>query len=208
MHTRILTEKQKPVLELLSQLEIVNDFYLAGGTALALQYGHRKSVDFDFFRELPFAVDSVLDGLKRVTEIEVRVREENTLLVLIKGISCSFFKYQYPLLRESLYFRQNVKMASTADIAAMKISAISTRGTKRDFIDLFFICNREYPLLEILRFYQEKFAQLNHELYHVYKSLTYFGDAEEDAMPAMFEKIDWKKIKLFFENEIKQFMKT
>jgi len=208
MHTHIFTENQKSVLELLSQLEIVSGFYLAGGTALALHFGHRQSLDFDFFKEQPFVIDAVLNKLNQMAETDVRVKEENTLLILIEGISCSFFRYPYPLLREKFDFRKNVKLASTADIAAMKISAISTRGTKRDFVDLFFICEKEYSLQEVLKFYQEKFKVWNHDLYHVYKSLMYFGDAEDDAMPVMYVETNWNTIKNFFENQAKELMRS
>jgi hypothetical protein len=189
-------------------VEIVNDFYLAGGTALALQYGHRESVDFDFFREQPFGVEVVLNALNEKTKTEVRVKQENTLLVLINDITCSFFRYPYPMLRQTLDFKKNVKLASTPDIAAMKISAMSIRGTKRDFVDLFFICKREFRLSEVLQFYQKKFGQWNDDMYHVYKSLTYFNDAEGDPMPVMFERTDWKEVKTFFQNEFTQLMKN
>lgn len=207
MHVHIFDEKQKSVLELLDQLELVQDFYLAGGTALALQYGHRQSVDFDFFKENPFAVDRVVSKVSQLADIEIRQKQENTLLILIEDISCSFFRYPYPLLCETLDFRKNIKLAAIPDIAAMKVSAISTRGTKRDFVDLFFVCKKDYSLKEVLKFYQEKFKVLNHDLYHVYKSLMYFEDAEVDVLPTMYEKINWNEIKSYFTQKVSELMK-
>lgn len=202
MHERILDEKQKSVLELLDSLEIVRDFYLAGGTALALQYGHRESVDFDFFKEETFDSAAVLEALRKRAKPEIRLQEERTLLFFLEGISCSFIGYPYPLLKETIGFRQNLSLASVADIAAMKVSAISARGTKRDFVDLFYICQRDYSLTEALTFFKEK----NYELYHVLRSLTYFGDAEGDDMPIMYTRTDWQEIKTYFSEGISKFM--
>lgn len=117
-----------------------------------------------------------------------------------------FYWLPYPLLEETIGFRQNLSLASVADIAAMKVSAISARGTKRGFVDLFYICQRDYSLIEVLKFFKEKFSQQNYELYHVLRSLTYFGDAEGDDMPIMYTRTDWQEIKTYFSEEISKFM--
>lgn len=204
MYTNILTEKQKSVLELLDTIPLIQDFYLAGGTALALFYGHRESIDFDFFKEESFVVDEVIDTIIQKNNVKIKFKKPDTLLLSINEISCSFFKYPYPLLKGTLKFKNCFNLASIEDIAAMKISAISTRGTKRDFIDLYFICNKDFSLQEIIKFYQKKFTVLNHELYHIYRSLIYFDDAESDPMPNMFEKVEWKEVKEFFQKETKK----
>ncbi len=206
MHVDILTEKQKSILEILSEIDIVGDFYLAGGTALGLQYGHRQSIDFDFFKEEPFLVDDVLSELKQKGKLEIRKKLENTLLILFDGISCSFFKYPYPLLNKTIEFKKHIQLASIPDLASMKISAISTRGTKRDFVDLYFICKNKYSLAEVLNFFQYRFKVFDHDLYHVYKSLIYFDDAEQDVMPEIYEKTNWNEIKAFFKKQINELM--
>lgn len=206
MHVDLLNEEQKSVLELLSSLDIVNDFYLAGGTALALQYGHRESVDFDFFKEQSFDVKRVIDVFSQIEKIDVRVEKEDTLYFLLNNISCSFFKYPYPLLFDTLDLNGAVKLASVGDIAAMKISAISTRGTKRDFVDLFFICQRDYSLSEVISLFEEKFKMVTYDMYHTYKSLMYFVDAEKDAISKMYEKANWNEIKTFFTKEVNKLM--
>lgn len=94
-------------------------------------------------------------------------------------------------------------MASLADISAMKIAAISERGTKRDFVDLYFILQK-VPLSQVLTFYDKKYKKLASNLVHIRKSLVYFDDAEEEAMPKMLEKVSWPKIKKFFEKEIQK----
>ena len=206
MHTHILGEKQVFVLGILNQMQFIQKFYLAGGTALALQYGHRESVDFDFFTETPFSTEEILNQLSEKIIPKIQYQNKNTLGLLIEEVTCSFFLYKYPLLNYFLDFSNKIKLTSVPDIAAMKIAAISGRGKKRDFIDLHFICQRDYSLREVLKFYQKKYEILNHDLYHVYKSLIYFEDAELDPIPKMLEKADWEEIKTFFNKQIDKLM--
>jgi predicted nucleotidyltransferase component of viral defense system len=186
-------------------MQFIRNFYLAGGTALALQYGHRESVDFDFFTESPFESDDIIDQLSEKCKPKLNYKSKNTLGLWIEDVTCTFFLYKYPILEDFLLFDQ-IKLIRVADIAAMKIAAISGRGKKRDFIDLFFICRRNYPLQEVLKLYQKKYEILNHDLYHVYMSLMYFEDAERDAMPQMFVDTNWEEVKAFFKDQIKKLM--
>lgn len=98
MHTNILNTRQIKILEILSQLDFIEDFYLAGGTALALQYGHRESVDFDFFTSEDFSPTDLFAKLNKVIEIEPNYKSEGTLGVFIEQVTCSFFTYEYPIL--------------------------------------------------------------------------------------------------------------
>jgi len=98
-------------------------------------------------------------------------------------------------------------MADIRDIAAMKIDAIATRGAKRDFIDLYFICKAGYQLAEILDFYNKKYGELASNLIHIQKSLVFFNDAEPDEAPRMLKEIGWDEVKKYFENEVKKLVK-
>lgn len=207
MFRHILTEKQVFVLGILNQMQFIQEFYLAGGTALALQYGHRESVDFDFFTETPFTTEEILNQLTEKITPQLEYENKNTLGLLIEEVTCSFFLYKYPILSDFLDFSNQIKLTSIPDIAAMKIAAISGRGKKRDFVDLYFICKKDYSLKEIIKLYQKKYEILNHDLYHVYKSMIYFEDAELDPMPRMYEKSDWKEIKTFFNKQLDELMK-
>lgn len=207
MHVEILNEKQVLILGILNEIPFIKDFYLAGGTALALHYGHRESVDFDFFTSSTFNADDLMNQLSEKCAPKLNYKNKSTLGLLIEDITCTFFYYRYPILKK-LYNYEQVRIVDVPDIGAMKIAAIAGRGKKRDFIDLYFICQRDYRLAEVVKFYQDKYQVLNHDLYHIYMSLIYFDDAEKDAMPVMFEKIDWKNVKNFFENEVKQMMKN
>ena len=95
-------------------------------------------------------------------------------------------------------------IADIRDIAAMKIDAISTRGAKRDFVDLYFICNSGYQLAELLNFYEKKYGKLASNIIHIQKSLVYFDDAELDEMPRMLKEITWKQVKEYFKDEVRK----
>lgn len=207
MYRHILTEKQVFVLGILNEMQFIQKFYLAGGTALALQYGHRESVDFDFFTETPFSTEEILNQLNEKIKPKLEYQNKNTLGVLIEEVTCSFFLYKYPILSDFIDFSNQIKLTGIQDIAAMKIAAISGRGKKRDFIDLYFICKKHCSLKKIIKLYQKKYEILNHDLYHVYKSLIYFEDAELDPMPKMYEKTEWEEIKAFFNKHISELMK-
>lgn len=161
-------------------------FYLAGGTALALQVGHRDSVDFDLFKPDAFDTAALLDRLAAAGPDHrlVRVQDErNTLGVLVNGsIKLSFMRYHYPLLRP-LVPADHIDLADVADIGCMKLSAITGRGTMKDYIDLYFILQR-IPLMELLALCAVKLPLLDRAL--VLKAMTYFEDLEPE--PVLFTK--------------------
>lgn len=206
MRTDILSAEQSQALAILSEMDFIQDFYLVGGTALALQYGHRESVDFDFCTDAPFSPDRVSKVLNSKGMSQVNDKEDGTLNVIFEEVSCSFLLYEYPVLNQFVSFQQGLRLASVADLAAMKVAAIAGRGRKRDFIDLYFICKRDYPLTEVLGLFNTKYESLNQSLYHVHKSLVYFADADPDETPKMFEQDTWEEIKQFFEDEVAQIM--
>lgn len=136
MKLSIISSKQAKLLKKLSFLK-KHGFYLAGGTALALQIGHRTSLDFDFYTKKNFDVQQLHRLLERkFQEVIVLQKEKNTLNVKVDGIAVSFFKYPYPLIFPLVKEQDFPALASKEDIAAMKVIAISDRGTKRDFIDI------------------------------------------------------------------------
>jgi len=191
----------------LSRRATVRTFYLAGGTGLALHLGHRRSIDFDFFRAEEFDADDILGDLGTNSSPIVRRGERGTLTVEVDGVVTSFFAYTPPLLRPLAPTPWNVGLAAVADIAAMKVSAIAGRGSRKDFVDLYFIC-REIPLADVVRLFDEKFRGVPYERYHVLKSLTYFDDAESERMPEMLRPLDWEDVKRFFLREAPVLLET
>ncbi|MBU1159651.1 MAG: nucleotidyl transferase AbiEii/AbiGii toxin family protein [Patescibacteria group bacterium] len=189
-------------LEILGKSKILNNAYLAGGTALALQIGHRVSYDLDFFTDKKFKAQIFLKKISQIKSYRHERIDWGTILGKLGGVKFSLFYYGYPLLKKTIQFK-NTKIASIPDIAAMKIAAISERGTKRDFIDLYFILQK-FTLPEILDFYNHKYKKLSSDMIHIKKSMVYFDDAEEDEMPNMLKQVSWKEVKKIFEKEIKK----
>ncbi|MBU2109397.1 nucleotidyl transferase AbiEii/AbiGii toxin family protein [Patescibacteria group bacterium] len=188
-------------LEILGKSKILKNAYLAGGTALALQMGHRVSYDLDFFTDKKFKAQIFLKKISQIKSYRHERIDWGTILGKLGDVKFSIFYYDYPLLKKPIQFK-DIKVASIHDIAAMKIAAVSERGTKRDFIDLYFILQK-FTLSEILNFYNHKYKKLSSNLIHIKKSIVYFVDAEEDEMPNMLKQVSWKEVKKFFEKEIK-----
>jgi hypothetical protein len=183
----------------LSLLPPFEQFYLAGGTGLALHLGHRRSDDLDFFAGSPFAPDVLIEELQALPGFSVTAKAEATLHFLTRGTKVSVLGYPYPLLFP-LETMDRVNVADIRDIACMKISALAGRATRRDFVDLYF-ATRDLALSDLLETFRRKFAQANYSYPHILKSLTYFEDAERDPIPEMLRHISWAEIREFFEKE-------
>lgn len=203
MFEKALSNDAKKALASLGKSGILKDAYLAGGTALALQIGHRFSYDFDFFTQERFDAKVLLQRIKKLlSNFQLEGTAWGTILGYIGKTRFSLFFYDYPLLFKPHKFLK-INIADIKDIAPMKIAAISDRGTKRDFIDLFFIVKVEkiLDLEKILKLYDNKFKALSENKIHILKSLSYFKNADKDEMPKMIEKINWGSVKKFFKEE-------
>ena len=209
MFEKVLSKNAKNSLVILGKSDILKNVYMAGGTALALQIGHRFSYDFDFFTPKEFSEDLFVQRLKKITpDFKLDKLEWQTILGNIKETRFSLFFYNYPLLFKTNEFF-GVDIANVKDIAAMKIAAIADRGTKRYFIDLYFIIEIEkiLTLEEILELYDRKFKSLKQNNIHILKSLCYFRDAEESVLPKMIKFVSWRQVKSFFEKKTKEISK-
>lgn len=202
MYYDILDKKRLDVLPLLKELK--EDFYLAGGTALALQIGHRDSVDFDFFSQENIDTEKLFSRLKEIFSNQeiIKIQEEkNTLTVLVdKDIKISFFSYDYKLFKEK-HDEENIFLASIEDIACMKLSAILSRATNKDYIDLYYIL-KNYSLKELLFLAKKKFPDIDTNL--ILKSLVYFEDVLVE--PIIFKhnkEIEFEEVKEFLIKEVK-----
>lgn len=190
----------RALVQELSARGFIKEFYLAGGTAAALFLHHRRSDDLDFFSEKSFRVTTVIGYLKKVGKFENLKSEKDTLLGKLDGIKVSFFSLPYKLLEPPLK-SGNLRVAAPVDLALMKILAISDRGTKRDFIDLYLLCKNVKPLEELLLLFQKKFGQFDFNIQHIIKSLAYFDDADKGEMPEMYVEVTWGEVKSFFSNQ-------
>ncbi len=199
MFEQAIESGAKKQLALLKKTGIFDDVYLAGGTALALWLGHRISYDLDFFTATSFDRDRFL---QKLTEIGFKLDQESwgTLSGRLQKTKFSLFVYEYPLIDETSKY-QGVDVAGLRDLAAMKITAISSRGTKRDFVDLYYLKDK-FSVEEMIGFYDKKFRKLDTSRTHLLKSLNYFKDAEGDPEPNMLKSdYSWKKVKDFFTQE-------
>lgn len=177
-----------------------NGWTLAGGTGLALYYGHRLSADFDFFRTDAVSIDAVLARLSDFGDCEILQQYEHTLTVLLRGVKLLFFIVNDPLIAEPKRYRC-FDLADILDIGLMKLVAVSGRGSRKDFIDLFFILHDKYRLNELLGLIDKKYRNKKTDKYHVLRSLTWFEDAEKEPVPLMLSAFDWDECKLFFSRE-------
>jgi len=183
----------------LHNVPILASFYLAGGTGLALRLGHRRSVDLDFFLGEDFNEDYILQKLQSLEGFALLTKEPGTIYANIRKIKVSFIAYAYPILFPFQPFL-GVNVADSRDIGCMKISAIASRGTKRDFVDLYLLA-QAYDLKQLLGWFTKKFFQTNYSMPHILKSLTYFEEAEQDPMPHMLMPLSWEEVKQFFGRE-------
>lgn len=200
MFTGTLSANAQDALAILGKNNLPPDTYLAGGSALALLFGHRLSLDFDFFTPRSFNYNAVAKQLKKIGNFNMTRTMKDTLLGEFNGVKFSLFRYEYPLLYKTHSF-SGIELADSRDIAAMKIAAVMDRGTKKDFIDLYFLSKKGITFDNCLKYYDKKYGVLASNLYSIITSLSYFTQAEDSDMPEMLEKIVWKDVKSFFEEE-------
>jgi len=202
MLQEIISAKTTDDLEILKKAGILKGFYLADGTGLTFQLEHRLSIDLDFFTGKDIDTKILIQNLKDLGKLSVEKEAQDSLTGNFNTTLISFLKYDYPCL---FAFKEiyGIKVADARDIGCMKIDAISSRGTKRDFIDLFFICKSVLPLARLLNLFKKKYSSVNFNMVHILKSLIYFDDAEKDPLPRMIKPISWDEVKGFFVKEVR-----
>jgi len=183
-------------LELLNQLfskDYLSGFALAGGTALALQLGHRISIDLDFFSYQPFNTNELTKRISsdfRLDKEFIEI-EENTLNCIINNVRVQFLTHNYQQVRPDLN-DGTIRLYSLSDSAAMKLNAVTNRGAKKDFFDIAALLE-VFSLNDMLNFYTKKYNVVNYQ--HVLKSLSYFEDAESEMNPVCLRKQNWTTVK-------------
>jgi len=207
MYEESLTQSTKRLLDALNRAGFVKDFYLAGGSALALYLGHRFSVDLDWFAENFSFTPDFRKKLVKVGTLSIDSESPNTLNGALDGVKISFFEYSYPLIAPKTEYKTNVYLAGKPDIAAMKLEAVASRGTYKDFIDIYFLL-KEYRLGELLNFVREKFADIDYNETHLLKSLTYFEDAKKSGMPEMIKRVSWDEVKKSLLRAVEDYVKN
>ena len=193
-------------LELLKGLmsePLFGSLRLVGGTALALQYGHRSSIDLDFFGNIESDAETIKDILRKYGKLLVIKESKNIKIYQLDGVKVDIVNYSYPWI-DTPIIEDGIILASPKDIASMKVNAIEGRGTKKDFIDMYFLL-QHYDLREIFTFYQKKYPE--NSIFRALMSLSYFDDAENQFMPKMFSSISWEDVKNYISVQVELYSK-
>lgn len=201
MHTETLAPGTKALFDKLTKIGLPGNFYLSGGTALALHLGHRESVDLDFFTQEEFEPENLLQILKKELHLTEASMDSGTLNCFVDNVKLQFLYFPYRLLEEPQIL-DGIKVSSIQDVACTKLITISARGSKKDFIDLFFIME-EFSLPDIFGFMKKKYSDQEYNLLHVLKSLVYFDDAEDQPSPKMHKNVSWLTVKSVIVQNVK-----
>lgn len=192
------------VLEKLSPLDFLNDFSLVGGTALALYWGHRISDDIDLFTDKKVELLYLEGKLNELNGTQFISRTPIGIYYSIDSVKADFLIYPYPFSQKA-YQEDSLKLAALDDIVTMKLGALTNRGAKKDFVDLFYAL-QHYPFEKLCSLYTEKYKTKN--LLALFRSLTYFDDAEPKDMPELLidKHLNWPTIKKEIEKKVKAYI--
>ncbi len=202
LHYETITPESLGLLKKIQDIPEFEELRLVGGTSLGLQLGHRKSIDLDLFGNLEIDNISIIDKLNKIGDVKIMQQSPCISILIIDNIKVDIVKYKYQWLSDSIN-DNGIEIAEIKDIAAMKLSAITGRGTKKDFVDLYFLL-KQYTLKELIEFFQEKYH--DGVVMLVLRSLTYFEDADDEAMPDMCEDINWEDVKEYIRKELNKYL--
>ena len=195
------------VLKQLMEIPELKDFSLVGGTALSLLYGHRKSVDLDFFSNKPFENLTIIHALEKKFREAFENKSTNPrfgIFCFIDEVKIDIVRHPHPLVRP-LQNIENMRLFSTEDIIAMKVQAILGRGKKKDFWDIAELL-KHFSVADFIRFHKEKYTTQN-LLITVPQAITYFVDAEESEDPISLKNQTWKGVQNFIQNKVSKYLK-
>jgi predicted nucleotidyltransferase component of viral defense system len=192
------------ILKKVMQMPEIQQFNLVGGTSLSLQIGHRISVDLDLFTYQDYDSSKIIQALQPLGDLDILVDNPPFLQSRLDDVKLDFLKFSYPFVQDYIEI-DGVRLVSIENIAIMKLLAIARRSVKKDFIDLYFMLER-YRLEEIVQVFETKLPHV--DMFHILKSLTYFGDAESDGDPKMLIKAPWKNVKKVIVQKVNAYLKT
>lgn len=201
LHYETIEHNTLELLKRLQSLPCLKNTRLVGGTSLALQIGHRKSVDLDLFGNIECDIDELKEAICSCGTTTVLKDSTNIHIYTVNGVKVDIVNYKYPWL-EDAYIEYGVVLAKLPDIASMKVNAVIGRGTRKDFIDLAHLM-KVYSLSQILNFYFRKYPEAS--MFLAAKSMAYFADAEEDPMPYMFTEETWDDIKAYISKQYEEY---
>ncbi len=198
VRSEVLPGPTRKLLEKFRRDDLPPRSYLGGGTAIALWLGHRQSVDLDWFTPQEF--DEKMWQMKWETKwaFTLRGKDWQTLIGEVEKVKTALYFYKYPLIGATTAYN-GLEIASLKDLAAMKLDAVISRGTKRDFIDLYFL-TKQFGAERMFEYYDHKYGHLKDREIMLRKALVYFTEADEDEMPRMLVSVNWEEVKTYFLN--------
>jgi hypothetical protein len=203
MNPKVLSRDAWKVVRRLVSSGLLETWTLAGGTGLALQFGHRYSEDLHFFRVEEFESEQLIDQVSNLGSLSIQSRSSRTLHVVLAGLRVSFIGMEAPLLYPGTSYR-GLNLADPRDIAVMKLVAIGGRGSRKDFVDLYFFLQTGGSLESTFDLVRRRFPKVDYNEYHLLKSLVYFEDAEAEPMQRMIRDVRWSAIKKRIVAEVKR----
>lgn len=206
LHTQTVEPNTLSLLKQLMEMPELNDFYLVGGTALSLKFGHRISVDIDLFSHTTPNFSSIHALLKAKFNhhyLSENLKINFAIFCQIFDIKTDLVHYPHPIISE-IEIIDGIRMYSTKDIAAMKINAVLGRGVKKDFWDLYEILHH-YTLSEIIGFYEQKYPK-QQLLISIPNAITYFEEAEEGPDPISLKQQTWENVKTFLQLKTREYL--
>jgi len=206
LHTETVEPGTFSLLKKLQEIPIFKDFVLVGGTALSLNYVHRKSDDLDLFNHIGFDNENVLSNLEEVFGNNISFRNRGTnfgIFCFINDIKVDIVRYKIQPIKD-VEDIEGIRMYSSEDIAAMKIQAILGRGKKKDFWDIFELL-KWYSIGDIINFHHQKFPSQMLDI-GIPNALTYFEDAEESDEPFSLKGQTWEIVKSGIQKKVRDYL--
>lgn len=202
LQTTTVEEHTLVLLKKLQESPLFSRMRLVGGTALALQLGHRFSIDLDFFGTTEATIADIVSEFC-LPDFNIIVQQDTKAIKLlyINNVKVDIVNYPYKWLEPAIE-TEGVRMAGMKDISAMKLSAVTNRGTRKDFVDIYFLL-QHYSLREMIGFYEQKYPE-NSSLMAL-RSLTYFEDAEEQPLPRVYSELNWDTVKHTIQEEVRKY---
>lgn len=201
IHWETISKTMHQIMGMFGQSDIGVQFYLAGGTALALHLGHRRSFDLDFFspsQDIP-SIRHVLEEALKPFKPVLADSAWGNLVFLAAGVRVGFYGYGYPLVAPFV-IADPMRLASLADIGLMKLDALQARASRKDFHDLYAICQR-MPLRQLLDLAPQKYTTSRDFEVQVVKRLAFFDRADQEEPLPLIENVPWETVKTFFRQQ-------
>ncbi|MBI4825307.1 MAG: nucleotidyl transferase AbiEii/AbiGii toxin family protein [Nitrospirae bacterium] len=206
IHKECLSDAGWKVLRSLK--DIIKKYHgtMAGGTALALQIGHRISGNLDFYTDICFSMESLIADIRRTGRpFNIISEEDGYLFAEVDGVRFSLLEYDYPFIQETLSV-EGIRVAGVLDIVTMKLMAVSQNGTKGDFADIYFVL-KDTPFTDVAWHMVKRFGKERVNAIDIGRSLVDFSGADFNPEPVYMKghKVSWDEVKVLFKRESKQF---